>query len=665
MNKYSRAPGDSILALLEPGEYVLNRNAVNEIGKENLDELNFEDYPRFDMSERGQMMMAQTGGMLGDMVGYQTGGMPIRKAEYQEPDMNYVNIASLDYPRYDKHGQYYKPDLFQKLGDKYYEDYSDIADLMFGKGRNEAARGIFHSMGMGTKRADEYAEKLGATEYDKTLARKYNKALDDLEESYSTATRNIGQDYYAYKKGVRPKDMLSYPESLYDEKQLNAVKKLLSKMSDSKLYKDIKGDYIDVKYRNMPSKYGIESYIQGFQEGGTPKNKGLAYAEEYEYNPTSIQKLLDKLPGIGGKRAYDRARDYQTAVHFDPEMLEDREKMMDRGINVTSKNIRNMMSDFGETKQNEWKSKTLVKALEDPRNFRFKNTLINDGITDVNQYIMGLETGHTVTEDGKMKYAIDPHNIAKSNPGKNLLGLIPFGYSGSVKANPGIDPYIDPKSLMGQISGMTSGGAITYGDATSTLPDFADIYKQMGIMPNQANIADFESAYKYDPNRESVHFEDFSRAIDTATRGAQQNLSGITQAKQQQQAKAGFAGAGSDTSQVRGSIMDDFLSQQAASQSSLFKAVRGEREAWAEDAAAGIKHLDSLEGTTRPGQTGWSPGGDETEYGSNVGTTTTTEGDCTTSCEQAKQSCIQANQGNMMGMQGCNNAFVQCMSGCS
>ena len=39
-SKYNRQPGDSILALLEPGEYVLNRNAVNEIGKENLDELN-------------------------------------------------------------------------------------------------------------------------------------------------------------------------------------------------------------------------------------------------------------------------------------------------------------------------------------------------------------------------------------------------------------------------------------------------------------------------------------------------------------------------------------------------------------------------------------------------------------------------------------------------
>ena len=74
MNKYSRQPGDSILALLEPGEYVLNRNAVDEIGKEKLDDLNYDDAPRFDMSQRGEMMMAQTGGMLGDMMGMQAGG---------------------------------------------------------------------------------------------------------------------------------------------------------------------------------------------------------------------------------------------------------------------------------------------------------------------------------------------------------------------------------------------------------------------------------------------------------------------------------------------------------------------------------------------------------------------------------------------------------------
>jgi hypothetical protein len=67
-SKYSRSPGDSILALLEPGEYVLNRNAVDEIGKDNLDDINFEDVPRFDMAQR------QVGGMLGDVIGMQWGG---------------------------------------------------------------------------------------------------------------------------------------------------------------------------------------------------------------------------------------------------------------------------------------------------------------------------------------------------------------------------------------------------------------------------------------------------------------------------------------------------------------------------------------------------------------------------------------------------------------
>jgi len=46
-SKYSPLPGDVIDAKLEPGEYVLNRNAVNAIGKEKLDEINYEEEPRF------------------------------------------------------------------------------------------------------------------------------------------------------------------------------------------------------------------------------------------------------------------------------------------------------------------------------------------------------------------------------------------------------------------------------------------------------------------------------------------------------------------------------------------------------------------------------------------------------------------------------------------
>ena len=39
--------GDTEPAMLEPGEYVLNRNAVRNIGKNNLDYLNFNQAPRF------------------------------------------------------------------------------------------------------------------------------------------------------------------------------------------------------------------------------------------------------------------------------------------------------------------------------------------------------------------------------------------------------------------------------------------------------------------------------------------------------------------------------------------------------------------------------------------------------------------------------------------
>ena len=46
-NKYNPYPGDIIPARLEPGEFVLNRNAVKAIGKEKLKQVNDEQYPRF------------------------------------------------------------------------------------------------------------------------------------------------------------------------------------------------------------------------------------------------------------------------------------------------------------------------------------------------------------------------------------------------------------------------------------------------------------------------------------------------------------------------------------------------------------------------------------------------------------------------------------------
>ena len=54
LSKYSPYPGDKIPAVLEDGEYVLNRNAVKAIGKKKLDQINNVEEPRF----------AQNGGFM-------------------------------------------------------------------------------------------------------------------------------------------------------------------------------------------------------------------------------------------------------------------------------------------------------------------------------------------------------------------------------------------------------------------------------------------------------------------------------------------------------------------------------------------------------------------------------------------------------------------------
>ena len=47
--------GDRVPAMLEPGEYVMNRKAVGAMGRRNLDKINFGAAPRF--SNGGTMML--------------------------------------------------------------------------------------------------------------------------------------------------------------------------------------------------------------------------------------------------------------------------------------------------------------------------------------------------------------------------------------------------------------------------------------------------------------------------------------------------------------------------------------------------------------------------------------------------------------------------------
>ena len=164
--------------------------------------------------------------------------------------------------------------------------------------------------------------------------------------------------------------------------------------------------------------------------------------------------------------------------------------------------------------------------------------------------------------------------------------------------------------MLGDMIGMQSGGdTLSYGGATSETKSLDDIYKMMGMKPKPQQIEGFEEQYTYDPSREGVIFEDYGRAITGATQTGQQNLMGANQQIQQAQAKSGFAGGGSGQqaqSQARDTIMKDFLSQEGAAKSSLFKGVRGEREKWMSDVGAGLNELQSREGTEDYGGGGGS-----------------------------------------------------------
>ena len=120
---------------------------------------------------------------------------------------------------------------------------------------------------------------------------------------------------------------------------------------------------------------------------------------------------------------------------------------------------------------------------------------------------------------------------------------------------------------------------------------------------------------------------------------------GAGQQMQQAQAKAGFAGSGAGQSaqqQARGNIMQDFLSQEGAAKSSLFKGIRGERESWAADVASGLSALQGKDGTEEYGEKGTPLQYDE---------------ECLKDCQDKRQRCAK-------NPTYCDQKYRNCISLC-
>jgi len=158
-------------------------------------------------------------------------------------------------------------------------------------------------------------------------------------------------------------------------------------------------------------------------------------------------------------------------------------------------------------------------------------------------------------------------------------------------------------SLLGEYLGLAedipklqSGGqTLSQGSGTTALPLLSDIWKQMNIQPVEEQMGQFQ---EYDASREDVLFGDYSRQVAAERSAGQEGMSAAYQASLGMgKGFSGFGGREQGMGQARQGILKDFLSEKAGAQSTLYKQVRGEREAYMTDIASQMRDLQGQGGT--------------------------------------------------------------------
>ena len=180
------------------------------------------------------------------------------------------------------------------------------------------------------------------------------------------------------------------------------------------------------------SKLGYRgSFEQKHGKGPT----GLDYAKDYKYDPTFGEKILDKIPGLGGYRDFKRASDYGERVHGSPDEL-DRNVQAHSSSTTIKSGTTSSSTNVGGNKD-LFRSSRLNFATDDPGRFTYSMSGQDTGKSDMSQYVSGTEAGHTAggtSEQGYADRSIDKYNIATTKPGKTFMG-IPYGFKGKITSN--------------------------------------------------------------------------------------------------------------------------------------------------------------------------------------------------------------------------------------
>ncbi len=299
-SKYSPYPGDVVDAKLEPGEYVLNRNAVDAIGKETLDELNFEEEPRF--KEGGKVTQSigvvnEHKTMLGKLKKIKLDKQLRKFLKHRVPADSYNDHIKLR----EKNGSLMTIEEQQKVLDYFARQRSKPgmneggaifnklqSDRQFNKEQYENPSIMFkdNSLMARLSRREE-ADDVALRQATNARISQYHKEVKDLEQQAklrelqrraalqgAPALDIRKQDYSVNLQDIKPIDY-DGPEFSADEfNSLLGAKKTLHKFAESQ-------DLLDSSGRNpfFDKDYGSPRGIS-YKDFVPPKNRKLTEAEQ-------------------------------------------------------------------------------------------------------------------------------------------------------------------------------------------------------------------------------------------------------------------------------------------------------------------------------------------------------------------------------------------------
>ena len=317
---------DTILSLLEPGEYVLNRNAVDKLGKKALDEINYKEAPRFpDKSILGDYFGQQ------EMPNFWTGmvdslmqGSPKKKSTSpqdidlrgREEEMGFGEGEDIEIPSH----------ILQK--------YQDGGSVSYGgyESENPSLTSLYEMFGVkpnekNLKRFQEYDPSREGVHYED-----YQTALD---KSRTTGTRGMEQ-LYGETAGVGGFAGSGAAEKARGKGRKSLMEDYLSgqKSAYSSLFKGVRSER-ETWLKEMGSQLSALEERGGTDEYTTPGDTEIPAIYDVPEDDPSWAPPLQPSSGesykFGGQTYYWSGNNWETEAGWEEEQLGNEQQDYDYG----------------------------------------------------------------------------------------------------------------------------------------------------------------------------------------------------------------------------------------------------------------------------------------------------------------------------------------------